>query len=300
MTRRRTSVIIRCFNEERHIGRLLSGLVRQSPPPDEIIVVDSGSTDATLAIASRFPVAIDSIQPERFSFGASLNIGCRAASGDLVVLASAHVYPVYDTWLSELTRRSTTRGSRSPTVAKTATGARSTPSSGSWRAGSRPRRWRRQDHPFCNNANAAIRRSVWGTTVRRGPHRARGSRLGEARAGRGHADLLRRHGAVVHVHEESWAQLVNRYRREAIAHKRIYHEKRMSALEACHGSRSATSPATMFTPPATACWARTSDPSRRSGSPSSSVLSRIPPARRRVGCPSAAVLLSTRLAPTSG
>ena len=70
-----TSVMIRCLNEERHIGRLLTGICEQTPPPDQIVVVDSGSTDATLAIASRFPVESHD-RAERFSFGRSLNIGC--------------------------------------------------------------------------------------------------------------------------------------------------------------------------------------------------------------------------------
>jgi len=99
----RISVVIRCFNEERHIGRLLTGLLKQTLRPQQIILVDSGSTDATLAIASRFPVEIHAIEPEAFSFGRSLNIGCQAASGDLVAVVSAHVYPIYDTWLEELT-----------------------------------------------------------------------------------------------------------------------------------------------------------------------------------------------------
>ena len=53
-----TALIVRCYNEEAHIGRLLTGALRQTRVPDEIIVVDSGSSDATLAIASAFPVRI--------------------------------------------------------------------------------------------------------------------------------------------------------------------------------------------------------------------------------------------------
>ena len=49
-----TALIVRCYNEEAHIGRLLTGVMRQTQPPDEIILVDSGSTDATVAIARRF------------------------------------------------------------------------------------------------------------------------------------------------------------------------------------------------------------------------------------------------------
>jgi glycosyltransferase involved in cell wall biosynthesis len=96
------AVVIRCRNEEAHIGRLLTGLVRQRRRPDEIIVVDSGSTDATLAIASAFPVKVVQIDAEDFSFGAACNVGCAEATSDFAVFISAHCYPVYDSWLSKL------------------------------------------------------------------------------------------------------------------------------------------------------------------------------------------------------
>lgn len=41
------SVVIRCCNEERHIGRVLSGILAQTWPDVEI-VVDSGSTETTV------------------------------------------------------------------------------------------------------------------------------------------------------------------------------------------------------------------------------------------------------------
>src|SRR5690348_16017950 len=89
------SVVIRALNEERHIGRLLTGLGHQSVQPDQIVLVVSGSTDATVEIARRFGVEIVHIKKEEFSFGRALNIGCEAATGDVLVFVSAHVYPVY-------------------------------------------------------------------------------------------------------------------------------------------------------------------------------------------------------------
>ena len=86
------SIIIRCYNEEEHIGQLLSGIMEQTLADDvEIIVVDSGSIDATVSIASQFPTQIVSIDPEEFSFGRALNIGCSETSGEFIVAASAHV-----------------------------------------------------------------------------------------------------------------------------------------------------------------------------------------------------------------
>ncbi len=66
------SIVIRCYNEEEHIGRLLSGIMQETLRDVEIILVDSGSTDATLATAARYPVRILSIEPEQVSFGRSL------------------------------------------------------------------------------------------------------------------------------------------------------------------------------------------------------------------------------------
>jgi rhamnosyltransferase len=54
----KVSIVIRSYNEEEHIGRLLSGITRQTIKDLEIIIVDSGSTDATLSIASRYPERI--------------------------------------------------------------------------------------------------------------------------------------------------------------------------------------------------------------------------------------------------
>ena len=41
------SVVIRCYNEEQHIGRLLSGIAQQTVRDVEVIVVDSGAQENT-------------------------------------------------------------------------------------------------------------------------------------------------------------------------------------------------------------------------------------------------------------
>ena len=102
----RCSIVIRAYNEEAHIGQLLDGVLQQSLKDLEVILVDSGSTDGTVRIAEsmdgRCPVKVVSIQPEKFTFGYSLNRGIANASGHLVVFASAHVYPIYPDWLERL------------------------------------------------------------------------------------------------------------------------------------------------------------------------------------------------------
>lgn len=78
------SIIIRACNEERHIGRLLEGIARQEFPEGwkyEVIVVDSGSTDATVSIARHMGARVIPISKEEFSFGKALNVGCAQAQG---------------------------------------------------------------------------------------------------------------------------------------------------------------------------------------------------------------------------
>jgi len=78
----RASIIIRAYNEERHIEKLFKGIQAQDAPFDhETILVDSGSTDRTRDIAGRYPVRIVQIKPENFSFGYSLNTGIQHARG---------------------------------------------------------------------------------------------------------------------------------------------------------------------------------------------------------------------------
>src|SRR3990167_3999136 len=97
-----TSIVIRTYNEEKHIGNLLRAIETQDYKDYEIIIVDSGSTDKTLEIAEKHPVRIIKIEKRDFTFGYALNVGCKAARGRYLVFASAHVLPATNFWLSQL------------------------------------------------------------------------------------------------------------------------------------------------------------------------------------------------------
>jgi glycosyltransferase involved in cell wall biosynthesis len=96
------SIVIRAYNEEKHIGRLLEGIRQQTVKDVEIILVDSGSTDGTVAVAESFGARIVRIPSAEFTFGRSLNLGIQEAGRELIVIVSAHVYPVYPDWLESL------------------------------------------------------------------------------------------------------------------------------------------------------------------------------------------------------
>lgn len=221
------SIVIRCCNEEKHIGRLLAGIKEQTVRNVQVIIVDSGSTDHTLEIASKHPTEILSIRPKEFSFGRSLNLGCRNARSPFIVMASAHVYPVYNTWLemllAPLSQKEIAlaygkqRGDETTQYSERQVFAKWFPEQSN----------RNQEHPFCNNANAAIRRDLW----ERMPY-------DESLTGLEDLDWAQRairsgyrlaycaEAEVIHLHNETPSRIHNRYQREAIAFKRIFPDER--------------------------------------------------------------------------
>jgi rhamnosyltransferase len=217
------SIIIRAYNEEAHIERLLVGVLQQELKNFEIILVDSGSSDATVAIASRYPVKVVQIQPQQFTFGFSLNQGIKQAQGELIVLASAHVYPVYPDWLEQLTEAfadpavglvyGKQRGDNATKFSEQQVFAHWFPE------GSQSR----QSHPFCNNANAAIRQALW----EEHPYDESLPGLEDLEWARwalerGKTIVYKPEAEVIHVHNETSRGVYNRYRREGMAFKRLY------------------------------------------------------------------------------
>jgi rhamnosyltransferase len=226
------SLVIRAFNEERHIGRLLEGVCRQSMKDVEIILVDSGSTDATAAIATQYGAKVQHLPPEEFTFGRSLNLGLAATTQPLVVIASAHIYPIYPDWLERLLAPFV-----DPQVALTYGKQRGDENSkfserqifAHWfPEKSNPR----QGHPFCNNANAAIRRAVWESH----PYDESLTGLEDLAWAKGALDngysvAYVADAEIVHLHDETPHSVANRYLREAMAFKRLYPEAHFSLYD---------------------------------------------------------------------
>jgi len=227
------SVVIRTLNEAKHLGSLIAGIKRQRDVDAEIVVVDSGSTDTTVEIAASFDARIIHIAAKDFSFGRSLNRGVAAATGEIVVAASAHVYPIGDTWLADLVAPfgdPETALSYGRQIGDEDSAFSERMILATWfPAKSEPN----QRHPFCNNANAAIRKSVW-ERIRYDEDLTGLEDLDWAKRAMaaGHRVAYVSTATIVHAHRESWDRVVNRYQREAIAHRRLYHEQKMSGTEA--------------------------------------------------------------------
>jgi len=95
------SVILRTRNEEKWVGRVLERLFQQTHQNFEVIVVDSGSTDQTLEIVSKFPVKVIHIPSEEFTYPHALNVGISQSSGKYLAILSAHSIPGSIEWLAQ-------------------------------------------------------------------------------------------------------------------------------------------------------------------------------------------------------
>jgi glycosyltransferase involved in cell wall biosynthesis len=100
------SVIIPTLNEERHVGALLSDMASQSRAPDEVLVVDAGSEDGTVAVARRSPLArlLESEPP----VACGRNLGGKSAAGEVLIFLDADTrLPVrfFENFVAEFERR---------------------------------------------------------------------------------------------------------------------------------------------------------------------------------------------------
>ena len=96
------SVVIPVLNAQPWLADLLGALMAQKPyAPQEIILVDSGSTDGTLDEARRWP-AVKVIPIARFTHGGARNLGARKASGDLLFLLTQDARPADEHVLARL------------------------------------------------------------------------------------------------------------------------------------------------------------------------------------------------------
>jgi glycosyltransferase involved in cell wall biosynthesis len=234
------SLIIRTYNEERYHDQVLTAAKASTDILKEIIVIDSGSSDATVNIASSHGVKLLFIKKQDFSFGRSLNLGCASASSEVVVFVSGHCIPFDENWLHNLLIPFV--DPRVAAVYGRQVGTKHTNfSEGRVFAKYYPIDSPSQSQAFCNNANAAVRRSIW-----------RRFKYDEDLPGLEDLDLGLKIVAagfrieyapasvVSHMHHETWPQVKRRYEREAIALRSINPAIHLSLREALFCFLSAT------------------------------------------------------------
>lgn len=230
------TVVIRALNEAEFLPECLSSVLDQDYDGQiEIVLVDSGSTDRTVEIGEYYNCKIMHIKKSDFSFGRSLNMGCSAARGDVLVLLSAHCIPTNRFWLKNLVqpisdgvceysygrqiaRLGISKFSEGMVFKKYYPEKSSSPQVGY----------------FCNNANSAIKRTTWDAL-----------RFNEVLTGLEDMEIAQRlvssggsvsyiaESTVEHIHREDWVRIKIRYEREAVAMTDIEPNLNLNFWKAC-------------------------------------------------------------------
>jgi GT2 family glycosyltransferase len=96
------SVVVPVRDGARTLPRALAALAALAPPPDEIVLVDNGSTDDTPRLLGAFAASAAAkvvvLHEPRRGASVARNTGARAASGDVVAFTDADCCPRAD-WL---------------------------------------------------------------------------------------------------------------------------------------------------------------------------------------------------------
>ncbi len=99
----KASIVVPTFNGAETIGRCLEAVFAQRAPfPFDVLVIDSGSTDDTLAIAARFRVRIRQIDCRDFDHGDTRNLGVLLTDGDVIAFLVQDAWPASTDWLRAL------------------------------------------------------------------------------------------------------------------------------------------------------------------------------------------------------
>ncbi|HZB90280.1 MAG TPA: glycosyltransferase [Stellaceae bacterium] len=96
----RVSVVVCSYNAERTMEACLASLEKLNYPDYEVIVVNDGSTDRTLAIAERFPYCRIISQVNK-GLSVARNVGAEAATGEIVAYTDSDCVADPD-WLAYL------------------------------------------------------------------------------------------------------------------------------------------------------------------------------------------------------
>jgi GT2 family glycosyltransferase len=93
------SVIIPVYNGSQTLAACLRALQDQTRLPDEVIVVDDGSTDETVAIATQFGVTV--LSQANAGPAAARNLGAQASRGNILLFTDADCAPAPN-WIERM------------------------------------------------------------------------------------------------------------------------------------------------------------------------------------------------------
>ncbi|MCA9449876.1 MAG: glycosyltransferase, partial [Candidatus Omnitrophica bacterium] len=100
------SVIVPVFNSANHLPDLLAALSNQTQPPQEVLLVDDGSTDDTVTVAKKLSqelagLNVRVLEQDHRGPGAARNLGADHAEGEILLFTDSDCLPS-EVWVEKM------------------------------------------------------------------------------------------------------------------------------------------------------------------------------------------------------
>lgn len=230
MSKPRVSVVIPVKDGERYLEELLDALAREGV--DEVLAIDSGSRDRSVAILRAAGVELLQIAPGEFGHGRTRNLGAERATGELICFLTQDATPV-EGWLAAY-REAFARDSRPGADGGPAGDATERVGAAYGphlpRAGTSPMiareleeffasfsatgaavAQRRGDPTFLSNVNACYARAAWEEVRFRDVPYSEDQAFGADMLAAGWAKVYHPGAAVLHAHDYGALEFMRRY-----------------------------------------------------------------------------------------
>jgi glycosyltransferase involved in cell wall biosynthesis len=105
------SVVIPVYNCERYLAEAIKSVLAQTHPPEDIVVIDDGSTDSSAQIVARFSPKVQYHWQPNGGVGAARNRGVELARGNFLAFLDAD-----DLWVEDKLARQISAFANEPTL----------------------------------------------------------------------------------------------------------------------------------------------------------------------------------------
>jgi len=210
------SVVVPVKDGARYLGELLDALSREGP--DEVLVIDSGSADDSVAIAEAAGVRVLEVAPDQFGHGRTRNLGAQSCSGELICFLTQDATPCPG-WLEAYREAFTLdprvgaaygphlpRADTSPMIARELAQFFAT-----FAPDGRPHVQRAGDASFLSNVNACYARACWQEIRFRDVAYAEDQAFGVDLLAAGWTKVYHPGAAVLHAHDYGPLEFMRRY-----------------------------------------------------------------------------------------
>lgn len=217
------SVVVPVKDGERYLPELLAAVDGQASALDgvtvDVLVIDSGSTDASVSIARAAGAAVLQISPAEFGHGRTRNLGAERTSGDVIAFLTQDATPLegwLDAVLSGFALADDVGAVYGPHRARAQTSPMIARELDAFFAGHAdddggPRLQRDGGLQWLSNVNAAYRRECWAAVRFDGRPYSEDQAFGAAMLSAGWAKVFHPGAAVAHAHDYPPVRFARRY-----------------------------------------------------------------------------------------